>query len=282
MTAETTVTQEIPIPPYGMRQFVGPTDPKLFDNPTGRLVFPYVPAEAYEQFFDFGCGCGRIARQLIQQRQPPSRYVGIDLHRGMIEWCKANLQPFAPRFEFYHHDVVNVGFNPGAEKAPFLPFPVEDDQFTLVNAWSVFTHLVEPAARHYFAEVARVLRKPDGIFHSTWFLFDKTDYPMMQEFQNALYINEIDPTNAVIFDKAWVRTMANEVGLTITWVKPPSVRGFQWVMLMRPTGDGIEEVEFPEDKAPAGIMRPPVRPGMDPEPPKPEAESPAEPPPSAP
>jgi hypothetical protein len=28
---------------------------------------------------------------------------------------------------------------------------------------------------------------------------------MMQTFQNALFINEIDPTNGVIYDRDWVR-----------------------------------------------------------------------------
>jgi len=254
--ARPTAPETIPIPPLPMRQLVGPTDPKAFDNPTGALVFPYLEPEAYEAVFDFGCGCGRIARQLIQQRPRPSRYLGIDLHPVMIEWCSANLRPFAPEFAFHHHDVFNPSFNAGPDKPPFLPFPVADDQFTLVNAWSVFTHLTEPAARHYLHEAARIL-KPTGILHATWFLFDKTDFPMMQEFQNALYINEIDPTNAVIFDRAWVRRSAAEAGLAISFVRPPSVRGFQWIMIMTPRREGVVEVDFPEDTAPVGIMRPP-------------------------
>jgi SAM-dependent methyltransferase len=249
----------IPIPPPPMRQLVGPTDPEAFDNPNGDLVFPYLQPETYEAVFDFGCGCGRIARQLIQQRSRPGRYVGIDLHPAMIEWCNTNLRPFAPEFEFYHHDVFNYSFNPGPDKPTFLPFPVADAQFTLVNAWSVFTHLNEAAARHYLHEAARIL-KPTGILHATWFLFNKTDFPMMQEFQNALYINETDPTNAVIFDRAWVRNVAAEAGLTIYFVQPPSIRGFQWIVMMTPRREGVVEVDFPEDRAPAGIMRPPLIP----------------------
>ena len=32
---------------------------------------------------------------------------------------------------------------------------------------------------------------------------------MMQDFQNALYINDVDPTNAVIFDREWLRREAS-------------------------------------------------------------------------
>jgi SAM-dependent methyltransferase len=246
---------------------VGPTDPAEFDNPSGGLVYPYLAAETYARVFDFGCGCGRVARQLIQQVPRPQRYLGIDLHRGMIEWCCENLAPRAPGFEFRHHDVFNLGFNPGTGKRRWWvrssappprtrPFPAEDHAFTLVNAWSVFTHLLEDAAEHYLRECARILAS-DGIFHSTWFLFDKSGFPMMQEFQNALFINDVDLTNAVIFDKAWLRRTASEAGLVITRAIPPTVRGFGWIMLMVPQQPGLSHVDFPPDEAPVGIVRPP-------------------------
>src|SRR2546425_460600 len=95
----------LPLPPPDMRALVGLTDPAFYDNPTGGLVYPHLDPSTYRKVFDFGCGCGRVARQLIQQRPQPDRYVGVDLHRGMIEWCKANLAPHAPGFEFHHHNV---------------------------------------------------------------------------------------------------------------------------------------------------------------------------------
>ena len=45
---------------------------------------------------------------------------------------------------------------------------------------------------------------------------------MMQDFQNALYINDVDPTNAVIFDRDWVRREAGAAGLTIHRVAQPA------------------------------------------------------------
>src|SRR5437016_14083456 len=90
------LARRLPLPPLEMRQLVGLTDEAEFDNPSGGLVFPYLSAEQYASVFDFGCGCGRIARQLIQQQPRPERYMGIDLHLGMIEWCRRNLEPTAP------------------------------------------------------------------------------------------------------------------------------------------------------------------------------------------
>jgi ubiquinone/menaquinone biosynthesis C-methylase UbiE len=242
-----------------MRQLVGPVDPALFDNPSGGLVYPYFPASAYERILDFGCGCGRVARQLIQQRPRPQSYLGIDLHRGMIEWCRANLAPAADGFEFVHHDVFQPSFNPGAEKPPTLPFPANDHAFTLVEATSVFTHLTQSAAVHYLSEVARVL-EPSGFLHATWFLFDKDEYPMLTEEQNALYSNEYDLSSAVIFDRGWVRRTAAEAGLTIVEVRAPAIRNFHWRVIMQPTRDGLEEADFPPDDAPSGASPPPAMP----------------------
>lgn len=248
-----------PLPPPTMRQLVGPTDDAAYDNPGGGRVFPYIPLDAYQSVFDFGCGCGRVARQLIQQKPRPKRYVGIDLHRGMIKWCTTNLAPFAPGFSFYHHNVFNISLNPEGVRPGQLAFPAADGEFSLVNAWSVFTHLSESAAAHYVHECARILC-PDGLVHSTWFLFDKTDFPMMQSFQNALFINDVDPTNAVIFDRQWVRRTAASAGLVIYQVIPPAIRGFQWTLLMARPREGLHEASFPIDTAPADIMRPPLMP----------------------
>ena len=255
----TTGAARLPLPPLEMRQLVGPVDPALFDNPSGGLVYPHLPASAYERVLDFGCGCGRVARQLIQQRPRPRRYLGIDLHRGMIEWCRANLAPAATGFEFVHHDVFQPSFNPGADKPATLPFPAGDHGFTLVEATSAFTHLTQSAAVHYLSEVARVL-EPSGLLHATWFLFEKADYPMLTEVQNALYTNEYDLSSAVIFDRDWVRSTAAEAGLTIVEVLPPEIRNFHWRVIMQPSREGLEEADFPLDDAPSGAAPPPAMP----------------------
>jgi SAM-dependent methyltransferase len=207
-------------------------------------------AETYDRVFEFGCGCGRVARKLIQQRPQPRHYLGIDLHRGMISWCQRNLTPFAPHFEFRHHDVYNLGFSPSGSKAA-LPFPAADAEFTLVEACSVFTHVTEQEARFYLQECKRIL-KPDGILNASWFLFEKKNFPMMHEFSNALYVQYADPQSAVLFSREWLRKTAREYGFTIVHIVPPFLRGHQWHLVMMASSAGRAEVEFPEDRAPYG------------------------------
>ncbi len=237
-----------------MRKLVGPLADEAFDNPTGTLVYPDLDEAVFESVFDFGCGCGRIARQLIQQRPRPRHYVGIDLHRGMIRWCRQNLAPLAPGFEFRHHDVFNYHFNPGSSKPRTLPFPVADDSATLVNAYSVFTHLTEDQAPYYLNEVARTLGN-EGVFHSTWFLFDKREFPALQEGFNALYVSYVDPSAAVFFDRDWLKARARAAGLVVTKAVPPDIRGYQWTLIMKPAREDVEEVDLPLDRAPLGSVR---------------------------
>ena len=253
-TEQPSAPGDLPLPPLEMRKLVGPFDPEAYDNPAGGLVYPWLAEEAYSSVFDFGCGCGRVARQLILQRPSPNSYVGVDLHAGMIQWCQENLHPAAPNFNFYHHDVFNLRHNPGRDKPLTAPFPVPDAQFTLVNALSVFTHLTEEQARYYLRECVRTLH-PRGVLHASWFLFDKTDHPMMDASTNALYVSYVDPSAAVIFDRQWVRETARELGLRIYNVIPPGIRGYQWLVLMTKRED-LPEIELPPDTAPRGVINP--------------------------
>jgi SAM-dependent methyltransferase len=241
-----------------MRELVGPTEPSCFDNPTGAPVFgAEIEPERYESVLDFGCGCGRLARQMIQQQPRPRTYVGIDLHKGMVRWNQQNLQPAAPGFEFHHHNVYEAGFNPDPNAPRMAEFPVDTSSVSLLIAWSVFTHLTQAQCEHYLREVARVLR-PDGVMISTWFFFDKAAFPMMQDFQYALYINDINPTNAVIFDARWIMDLTTSLGLILRKAVPPNVRGFAYTLQFTPARAGVVGTVLPPDQAPFGRKPPPI------------------------
>jgi SAM-dependent methyltransferase len=226
---------------------------------SGDPVFRELDPDSYRFVVDFGCGCGRITRQLAQQSERPERYLGVDLHRGMIRWCNENLAPRVAGFEFRHHDVYNPTFNSDPTLPRVAPIPVESGEATLVVAWSVFTHLVQSQVEWYLKEVRRILSE-DGVAVTTWFLFDKASFPMMQDFQNALYITEDDLTNAVIFDKNWLLNVIHKQGLVVRSATPPEIRGFQWVLRLAPAQVGDESVTLPTDDAPVGRMPAPIGP----------------------
>jgi len=242
----------LPVPPFEMRQLVGPTEEAAFDNPSGDPILD-VPESQFDSVLDFGCGCGRLARQMMQQRVRPRRYVGFDLHSGMIRWCQERLAPLAPGFEFLHHDVENPSFNPGPGKPPLRRMPAEDGAFSLVIALSVFTHTTQAHAEYYLREVTRVMRS-DGVLTASFFLFEKRYFPMMHDFQNALYINVEDPWNAVIFDREWLEASLRNLGLGVVRAVPPNLRGHQWMLHIRRLSAGESVVPLPEDRAPFGHL----------------------------
>jgi SAM-dependent methyltransferase len=235
-----------PLPPVEFRRLVCHDD-YLFDLPEdGSLAFEYIQApNLYRSVFDFGCGCGRTARRLLVQRPRPGRYVGIDIHRGMVEWCQTNLSPLDPAFQFFHHDVWNLGLAPNNTHQFTAPFPVDSGGFSLVNAHSIFTHLYKEQTEFYLEETARILTG-DGIARTTWFLFDRTTFPMLFDFQVSLFINEIDCSNAVIYDWQWLLEVLRRRKLRIIHTCPPTIRGHQWeIFLQKSHGDAPHN--FPLD-----------------------------------
>jgi len=259
------VTEQLPLPPVDMRALVGSTDEAFFDNPTGALVFPEIDEDAYESVVDLGSGCGRLARKLLQQHPRPKSYTGIDLHFGMVEWSRRNLSAVDPNFQFVHHNVYERGFNPtGHALDHSLPLPGgEDASASLIIAWSFFTHVLQDDISYYLEQCARILR-PGGLIRSTWFVFDKRYFPMMQSFQNALYINPENPTNAVIVDREWLFQTLLSAGLTVASAQPPDIRGFQWVVDLRHSVPGdVPTFSFDDDETPLGHRPPPIG-GADP------------------
>jgi SAM-dependent methyltransferase len=239
-----------------MRALIGRPDAEGWDLAPDERAFPTIQRrKQYEMVLDFGCGCGRTARQLATAPGPkPKRYIGLDLHAGMISWANEHLAPQLPGFEFIHQDIYNAGFNPNPKLPTHAAFPVEDETVTLLIGSSVFTHLVQPDAEYYLNEVRRVLR-PDGIMVASFFLFEKQYFPMMQDAQDALYINANDLSNAVILDRDWLLRQLRARGLAITAAKRPEIRGFQWELeIVR----GDASIDIGRDDAPFGRQPPPV------------------------
>ncbi|MBX9604428.1 MAG: class I SAM-dependent methyltransferase [Bryobacteraceae bacterium] len=241
--------RSLPLPPLEMRRLVGATDEIFYDNPSGDYVFPEVPPQLYAAVFDFASGCGRQARQLMLQKTPPSRYLGIDIHREMVEWCRSHLTAANPAFQFQHHDVYNPGLAPGNSRRLTAPFPAGDGEFTLVNAHSVFTHIYQHQTEFYLSEIARILA-PSGIARTTWFFFSRRAFPWLETWQNSIFVNADDPTNAVIYDVEWFLVAVRSAGLAVRQTVFPGVPGHQWqIFLERRTEASADHFPTAEEAA---------------------------------
>jgi len=241
----------IPLPPEDMRRNVGTADPSNFDNPGGEPVFQNygIPAEAYESVFDFGCGCGRVARQLLMQQPRPRRYVGIDPHRKMVQWCRDHLAPLDSNFEFHHHDVFAPSYAPRNTLRLAAPFPAGDREFSLVIANSVFTHLCQRQSTYYLSEIARVL-KPNGVAFTSWFFFDRTSFPFLPRGPFSLYTSESNYDEAVIYDRQWFVENVRRCELAVRKVSLPGMAGHQWgILLEKRSPQSVDNFPLGDDGA---------------------------------
>ena len=226
----------LPFPPLELRRQVGPiVDDSYYDNPTGDYILgpldigPLAPGQAYDRVLDFGCGPGRDARRLLLQRERPKVYVGVDVNRPMIEWCQQNLS--SDGFQFVHHDVWSPTYGVDNSENRYLPLTPLGSGFTLINANSVFTHLLEDQVEFYLREMVPMLA-PTGIIHGSWFFFSKKWFPMMDDGQNTIFVNEHDATQAVYYDWYYFRSLLKSIGLRIAQIRWTKVLGFHNVVAL--------------------------------------------------
>jgi SAM-dependent methyltransferase len=151
----------VAVPNRRLRASAGTADLAMFlgiGEAWAHLVSRFLPAEP--AVLDLGCGCGKLARFLAFD--PRLSYLGVDLFKPSILWCRRAFAGHAERFRFEHFNGRSPFFNPGGDVAVTdYRLPTADGSIDLVVCGSLFTHLFEPDARHYLSEIARVL-KPGG------------------------------------------------------------------------------------------------------------------------
>ncbi|MGQ0799315.1 MAG: class I SAM-dependent methyltransferase [Pseudomarimonas sp.] len=129
-----------------------------------QVISYYLPdaSGAGADILDIGCGCAKIARHLVADPRVRS-YRGFDPMQACVEWCQRFVAPLGgERFCFEHIDLYSSEYNPqGRVHADQFVFPLTDQSIDIAIAASIFTHLLEPDARNYLRQSARVLR-PGG------------------------------------------------------------------------------------------------------------------------
>lgn len=161
------LTSATGLPPARLRRRVSGTSSRAEflaagQRATASLLDAYGKIDAQPgrpSVLDFGCGCGRVARHLLE-RFPEIAFAGVDVDADAIAWCTANLRG----------DYRTI--------APAPPIPFEDSSFDVVYVVSVFTHLDETGQDAWLAELHRLLR-PDGVLlastHSPILTFERPD-----------------------------------------------------------------------------------------------------------
>jgi SAM-dependent methyltransferase len=234
MRAQDTLRPEIPDPPEELASGVGgPLD--IGHGHVGQLR-TLAGLRSEDHVLDVGCGIGRTAIPLTAVLSEEGAYQGFDLAPAAIEWCRREITSRYPNFRFTHVDLFNGAYNPSGTISPAeFRFPYEDEQFDLVFAYSVFTHLLPEDLEHYLGEVTRVLEKGGRVL-ATFFILNEAT---LQELSSGL---EADPEAAHIAKSLLEHDQgewATGIELAQEWMvayKPPYVE-----RLVRQNGLSIDE-----------------------------------------
>jgi ubiquinone/menaquinone biosynthesis C-methylase UbiE len=185
------------------------------------------PLRAGLRVLELGCGIGRDAIPLAEIIGPTGSYVGVDIIKPSIDWCKSAITARYPWMHFVHHDVADRLHNPaGAILYTSVHLPPANGSVDLVVAQSVFTHMLEDAVRHYLCEFARII-EPDGVVYATSFVVcDKIlakvraqpvtvfDLSFRHALGDGCYVNELEYlTGAVAYTEPALARMVSAAGL---------------------------------------------------------------------
>ena len=123
--------------------------------------------------YEWGCGPGRVVRQLPGAFGTPVQIFGSDYNDRTIEWCQENI----PGVHFFNNQL-------------HPPVDIADSRFDFIYCISVFTHLSEETGLQWAAELHRLLR-PEGILLITTSGENAFQHEMLQTEQEKYQHNGV-------------------------------------------------------------------------------------------
>lgn len=120
---------------------------------------------------DIGSGVGRTAIAITTYLNKEGSYDGFDVVENGVEWCNEGIGKDYQNFNFKYVPLFNDLYNTSELKAADFIFPYQENSFSKVFSFSLFTHMQIEEIQHYFTEIEKVL-KPGGICFSTFFLYN--------------------------------------------------------------------------------------------------------------
>jgi SAM-dependent methyltransferase len=145
-------------PPEWLASQAGPGSFTEIGRELARCLIELCGLERDSRVLDVGCGSGRVALPLTGYLSSEGTYNGLDVLPWAVDWCKKELSSRYPNFSFQHADVFNAQYYPeGTVEPKDYALPYDANQFDVVCATSLFTHMRPDGLERYLSEIARVL-----------------------------------------------------------------------------------------------------------------------------
>lgn len=213
------------IPPKRLGFAVGNGDFKQIGNEYLNYFVDLGGLKTTDCVLDVGCGIGRMAVPLTNYLSKNAFYEGFDIVKSEILWCKKNITPCHPNFNFQLADIYNYSYNPhGKNKASEYIFPYSDRLFDFIFLTSVFTHMLPCDVENYISEISRVLKK-DGRCLITFFLLNDKSLEYISKrkskwslkYDYGIYRVEDDemPERVVAYSEKYIEELLTKYNLSI-------------------------------------------------------------------
>lgn len=163
---------------------------------------------------DIGCGQGRLPIGLVRELGSV-RYLGLDVSKGCIEWCRTHIEKRYPSYKFQHIDVVNARYNPsGKPLAPDFRLPVSDGAVEIVYMWGLVTNMEPEHLAAYANETARMLRRGGKVFLTANVEDNVPEVSINPENYTAFACQ--GPLHIVRYERQYFRNVFQRAGLELT------------------------------------------------------------------
>lgn len=215
---------------------IGGGSPEVVATEILGAVTNYVDLTLPRSVLDVGCGCGRIAAGLTQHLTPGSRYVGVDIVSGLVDFGKKFITSRYPNFTFLLLDQGNFTYDALRQKEARIDIAKLSEaqpagSVDLAISISLFTHLDYAQALDILTAISRMLTKGGQAF-VTVFMVDadargaiesgRTNFSFRHRTPSGkLQAEKLeDPTYAVGYEVEQIGELARSAGLELErWVR---------------------------------------------------------------
>ena len=210
-------------PPLRLRAHVGPL--RYYEAAASEFCVylkHFTGISSAHTLLDIGCGNAVIYTFLKSYFSVDCNYIGVDVHKQSIDWCRRHIGLHNPKTRFVHLDFKNSIYNPGGTlQHSAAPIPLEKGSCDIILLKSVFTHLMPEEVSSYFSEIFRLL-KSKGKCLLTFFLFHEGTtqeserlFPYKSNDGHYRVSDKKHPERTIAYDENFIRSLLEEHGLTL-------------------------------------------------------------------